>query len=174
MTAQINYFFLYGAVGFLLLIGQPMIEIIRNIYLDVTKSVEVVFIDTGRSKIVKGYRSKKTFIDKKQMKQYVCNENCIKNRKVFYDSNCGATIEFTPGLFKRPAPLVFAMDAEKMLYYVDSHEYAVKMNTNIFQQFATSKEIKFISYILYGVVACVVLSLMIAYKTGALSLGGGT
>lgn len=162
---QINYIALYSFVGLFLIASPTIIEICRNIILDVTKSVECVFVDTGRTKIVRNYHNKKTFKVKSANREYVCNETKTKKRKAFYMSECAEPVNFD--LYKDCC-------VEKTTYFVDSNEYYVKMNTNVFEKFSASKEAGMIKYVFYGMIIIAILCMMIAYKTGALSFGSGT
>ncbi|MCC7575117.1 hypothetical protein KO361_06005 [Candidatus Woesearchaeota archaeon] len=159
---QINYFALYGIVGFLLIIAPTIIEVLRNIYMDITKSVECIFLDTHRKKLVRNYRNKKHFIIKSTEKMYVCSESAVLNKTVFYMSNCAEPIKISES----------DIDIGKTRYYVDSNEYYQKFNTEIFSKFNASKEVTFIKYTFFAVMGCIFICFLIAYKIGAFSIGG--
>lgn len=158
---QINYYALYAVVGFFLLILPTIIEILRNMYFDITKSVECIFLDTHRTKIVRNYRNKKVFTIKSTDKMYVCNERIVLNKKAFYMSNCAEPIKISEP----------DIDIGKTKYYIDSNEYYQKFNTEIFSKFNASKEVTFIKYTFFAVCGCILLCFLIAYKVGAFSMG---
>lgn len=159
---ELNYIALYTVTGAVLVILPTIIEVIRNIYQDIFKVVECVFIDTGRVKLVRNYRNKKTFKVKGTDREYVCSETSIKGKRVFYYSECAEPVKFS----------LNSIDAEKTKFYVDSNEYFVKMNTNIFERFNISREADQIKLVFYGMIIVVLLCFMIAYKVGAFSFSG--
>lgn len=158
---ELNYIALYAVTGAILVILPTIIEILRNIYFDVFKIVECVFIDTGRTKLVRNYRNKKTFKVKGTDREYVCSEISIKGKRVFYYSECAEPVKFS----------LDSLDASKTKFYIDSNEYYVKMNTNIFERFNISREADQIKLVFYGMIIVVILCFLIAYKIGAFSFG---
>lgn len=160
---KMNPIVLYSIVIGALVALAMSIEIIRNLYLDLTKSVVCVMVDTGREHIVRNYRNKQTFITKSSGRQYVVSVPKIQNRRVFYMSDCAEPIKFS----------MDNVDPAKTLWYCDSNEYYIKMNTSVFEKFNVSKEIKSIQYILYMCAVIAVLAVLIAFKVGAFSFGGG-
>lgn len=159
---ELNYIALYTVVGAILVILPSIIEIIRNIYQDIFKVVECVFIDTGRVKLVRNYRNKKTFKVKGTDREYVCSEVATKGKRVFYYSECAEPVKFS----------LDSLDATKTKFYVDSNEYFVKMNTNIFERFNISREADQIKMVFFGMIIVVVLCFLTAYKVGAFSFSG--
>jgi len=159
---ELNYIALYAVTGAILVILPTIIEILRNIYFDVFKIVECVFIDTGRTKLVRNYRNKKTFKVKGIDREYVCSEISIKGKRVFYYSECAEPVKFS----------LDSLDASKTKFYIDSNEYYVKMNTNIFERFNISREADQIKLVFYGMIIVVLLCFLIAYKVGAFSFSG--